>query len=247
MGKFFIGLLAMIFTANVYAQIISFPSNYRVGHMTYYHGTAGLTAADVISSSSVGGNLMTWMVCRDPAIGTAGSDIGAASASTDISGGTDTDFKVTVDGGTEVTASLTVTGLNTGALIAAAMETEINTELASQGTRVRVVFDDSDDHYEIYSLATGTSSSVVVVDGASNNVADDLKIGAANGATEAAGTAANGSYIQLSSSADPSTDGIQVGPNECFTCPNCTPKLLKDLNVIAGAAATGYSVIQYRQ
>ena len=125
-----------------------------------------------------------------PRVGTQGSSIGDIAASTDISAGSDTDFDIAVDGGAVQTVTLTVAGLNTGALIAAEMETKINAALAAAGldTRVWVQFDGGDDHYEIYSQATGLSSSVVVTDASANNVADDLKIGVANGGTEAVGT-----------------------------------------------------------
>jgi hypothetical protein len=125
-----------------------------------------------------------------PRIGTQGSSLGDDTADTDISGGTDTTFKIAVDGGAVVTVVLVVTGLTTGLLIAAHMETKINAALlaAGQDARVWVQFVATDDHYEIYSQFTGTTSAAVVTDGTSNNVADDLKIGIANGGTEAAGT-----------------------------------------------------------
>lgn len=125
-----------------------------------------------------------------PRIGTQGSSIGDSTASTDISAGSDTSIDIEVDGGAEVTASVTVAGLNTGALIAAAFETAINNALIADGQdgRVWVQFVSGDAHYEVYSQKTGTSSSVVITDSSSNNVADDLKLGVANGGTEAAGT-----------------------------------------------------------
>lgn len=126
-----------------------------------------------------------------PRIGTQGISEGDVSASTDISAGSDNAFKVSVDGGAVVDVTLTVAGLNTGALIAAALETAINTALAAaaQDARVWVEFDGGDDHYIVYSQSTGTNSAVVITDGTANNVADDLKIGIANGATETVGTA----------------------------------------------------------
>ncbi len=125
-----------------------------------------------------------------PRIGTQGNSIGAIAASTDISAGTDDKLKVAVDGGVVVDVTLTLAGLTTGAAIEAELETQINTALAADGQdgRVWVDFDGGDDHYEVYSQKTGLSSDVVVTDGSIDNVADDLKLGAANGGTEAVGT-----------------------------------------------------------
>lgn len=58
---------------------------------------------------------------------------------------------------------------------------------------------------------------------------------------------ANGNYLALSTGADPDTDGVRLLAGECFECPNCTPKTLRDLNVKGGAASQGYSVVQYKQ
>lgn len=125
-----------------------------------------------------------------PGIGTQGKDVGGASApSTDISAGTDNSIQIAVDGGTAVTATIgTLTGLNTGPLIAAALETAINTALSTAGQDGRVWAQWSTDHYEVYSQKTGTNSSIVITDATSNNVADDLELGVANGGTETAGT-----------------------------------------------------------
>jgi len=126
-----------------------------------------------------------------PRIGTQGLSEGDTAASTDISGGTDDNVDVAVDGGSVVTANIaSLVGLSTGALIAAALEVAINAALAadSQDARVWVDFDGGDDHYEIYSQFTGLSSAVVITDSAGDNLADDLKIGVANAGTETAGT-----------------------------------------------------------
>jgi hypothetical protein len=123
-----------------------------------------------------------------PAIGTQGSSTSAAAPSTDISGGTDTTFRIVVDGGTLVTVVLVVAGLNTGALIAAALETKINDALLAAGQDARVWCEFAGGLYVIRSQSTGTTSAVVVTDGLTNNVADDLKIGIANSGVEAVGT-----------------------------------------------------------
>jgi len=130
-------------------------------------------------------------VFNPPRIGTQGSSIGAAAASTDISAGSDDSLDVAVDGGAVVTAQLTsLAGLNTGLLIEAELELAINTALIADGqdARVWVMYDNGDDHYEVYSQKTGSTASVVITDASLNNVADDLNLGAANAGTEAAGT-----------------------------------------------------------
>ena len=125
-----------------------------------------------------------------PRIGTQGSSIGAAAASTDISAGSDDSLDIAVDGGAVVTAQLTgLAGLNSGALIEAELESAINAALIADGqdSRVWVMYDNGDDHYEVYSQKTGLTSSVVITDAGLNNVADDLKLGLANGGSEAVG------------------------------------------------------------
>lgn len=129
-------------------------------------------------------------VFNAPRVGTQGSSTGDAAASTDISAGTDNAFNIAVNGQPAVAVTLTVVGKNTGDLIAAELETKINAALAAAGydDRVWVEYDNSDDHYVVHSQSTGTSSTVVVTDALADNVADDLKLGVANGGTEAAGT-----------------------------------------------------------
>jgi hypothetical protein len=129
-------------------------------------------------------------VFNAPRIGTQGTSTGDASASTDISGGTDNALKVAVDDGAAVDVVLDLTGLNTGDAIAAELELKINQALAAANldTRVWVFYDNSDDHYVVYSQSTGTTSAVVITDATADNVADDLKLGTVNGGTEVAGT-----------------------------------------------------------
>lgn len=127
----------------------------------------------------------------NPRIGTQGESEGATGASTDISLGPDDSFDIAVDGGAVVSVTLTLAGLNTGALIEAALETAINSALAAGGqdARVWVNFDGAaPDQYTVYSQSTGTTSSVVITDAGANNVADDLGLGTANGGTETAGS-----------------------------------------------------------
>jgi hypothetical protein len=127
-----------------------------------------------------------------PRIGTQGKSLGAVTASTDISAGTDTSIKIAVDGGAIVTATIpSVVGLNTGALIAAALELAINTALIADGQDARawVQFNGAGpDQYTVWSQKTGVATSVVITPAVSNNVADNLKLGVANAGTETVGT-----------------------------------------------------------
>lgn len=53
-------------------------------------------------------------------------------------------------------------------------------------------------------------------------------------------------YIALSEGADPETDGLRIGAGACFECDDCGSQALKNLNVKASAAATGYSIIKFQ-
>jgi len=134
----------------------------------------------------------TERVFEPPRIGTQGNSAGVVSASTDISAEpTPGEIDVSVDGGTIVTASIATAGLTTGALIAAALESAINTALAADAQDARVWVDfqaGAPDQYTVYSQSTGITSSVVITDGTTNNLADDLLLGTGNGGTETVGT-----------------------------------------------------------
>lgn len=131
-----------------------------------------------------------------PRIGTQGKSLGDDSASTDISAhASPATLKVTLGystgPGAQVTASFATAGLTTGALIAAALETAINNALAAAGQdgRVWVEFNGAfPDNYTVWHQSTGDEATVVIANGTSNNIADDLKLGVANGGTETAGT-----------------------------------------------------------
>lgn len=131
-----------------------------------------------------------------PRVGTAGVSNGAVSASTDISASpTPATLKANVSvlgvASGALTASIAVAGLTTGVLIAAAVETAINAALAAAGldSRVWVEFlSGGPDQYKVHNQHTGVGSTVVITAGVSNNIADDLKLGLANGGTETDGT-----------------------------------------------------------
>lgn len=117
---------------------------------------------------------------------TYATSVSNTSPSTDISGGSDTNFKIAVDGNPAVSVTLTLTGLSSGAAIATGLTSQINSALAAanQGARVDVVYGTL---YTITSRLLGARSSVVVTDGLSLNVADNLKIGVTNSGVEVAG------------------------------------------------------------
>lgn len=128
-------------------------------------------------------------VFNAPRIGTQGSSIGGNTApSEDISSGGLNTFKVNVQGLGVVEVTLTEAGLTTAELIAAALESGINTAMVAAGYDARVWAQWETDHYEVYDQSTGLSSSVVITDGTANSVAAALELGVANGGTEAAGT-----------------------------------------------------------
>ena len=124
-----------------------------------------------------------------PRIGTQGKSVSAAAPSVNISAETDTTFNISVDGYAPVAVVLVPVGKTTGDLIAAHMETQINTALIAAGfdCRVWVVYNALATKYEIYSQSTGVTSSVVVTDALLLNIADVLKIGVANTGVETVG------------------------------------------------------------
>lgn len=126
-----------------------------------------------------------------PALGTSGKSTSAASPSTDISASSNVNFKISVDGGAVIAVQTVNTGLTTGALIAAHLETKINTALSAAGQDGRVYVDFTGGLYIITSQKIGTSTSVVITAGDSLDLAVTLKLGVANSGVETVGT--NGS------------------------------------------------------
>ena len=124
-----------------------------------------------------------------PRIGTQGKSTSAAAPSTDISAAASpATLKLTLRGAAQVTASVTTAGLTTGTLIAAALETAFNTALAAAGQDGRVWVEFAGGLYVVHDQSTGTASTVVIANGTSNNIADDLKLGLANSGVESTGT-----------------------------------------------------------
>jgi len=131
---------------------------------------------------------LTPRVFNAPTIGTQGKSTSANTAITDISALTDTNLRVSVDGGAIVNVTLSNAGKTTGNLIAAELESKINTALIAAGQDGRVWVEFVVDHYIICSQKTGITSSVVVTNGLTLNIADDLDLGTANTGTETVGT-----------------------------------------------------------
>lgn len=128
-------------------------------------------------------------VFNPPSIGTQGRSTSAVAPSEDISAETDTNFRISVDGGTAITVTLVPAGKTTGLLIAAHLETQINAALAAAGQDGRVWVEFSGGVYVIWSQKLGPTSSVVILDGLTLNIAVVLKIGVANLGVETVGTA----------------------------------------------------------
>ena len=119
---------------------------------------------------------------------TKGKSVSLASPSTDISGESDSKFKISVDGDTAEEVTLTVGSLNSGALIAAAMQTGIRA-LGGKKASVTVTYDDVEaGKYCIVSADGGTGSAVVITPATTGSITEELKIGVAAGGVETAGT-----------------------------------------------------------
>ena len=116
----------------------------------------------------------------------AGFSQGADGADTDISGGADSKFKISVDGDEAEEVELDLTSLDSGAAIAAEMQTKIRA-LEGNKTGVVVEFNSGDDNYKITSGTKGSNSSVVITRADSSNVTEELKIGQ-DGEEEVQGT-----------------------------------------------------------
>ncbi|MHB0938990.1 MAG: hypothetical protein ACYDCO_26505 [Armatimonadota bacterium] len=123
--------------------------------------------------------------------GAQGTSISGAAPVTDLSLSLDTKLALSVDGGAATTFTFDWTaggGCNDGTKIAAEMQTKIQ---AAGGVFAAVTVDynvTTAGKYTIKSGTYGTGSLVVVTDSATASCANELKLGAANGGTEAAGT-----------------------------------------------------------
>jgi hypothetical protein len=121
---------------------------------------------------------------------TKGTSLSGANPSLDISAGADNKFKISVDGDVAEEVTLTLAGLNSGAAIAAEMQTKIRA-LGGSKTTVTVTHNEGGNaKYLITSSTNGSGSRVVITPATANNVTEELKIGATDGGTETTGTGA---------------------------------------------------------
>ena len=119
------------------------------------------------------------------------TSVSAGTPSTDISGGADNKFMISVDGDDAETVTLDLAaggGINDGAKIAAEMQTKIQA-LGGNKTAALVDYNVTNaGKYTIKSGTYGTGSAVVVTRAADHNVTEELKIGTGDGGVETAGT-----------------------------------------------------------
>jgi len=126
----------------------------------------------------------------DKGMGYGGMSMSDVTPSTDISGGADDQFGISVNGdAVEQVILADVATLNTAALIVAAINTALKSLTGSNNKAAKAYYYGG--RYFIAgpvdTSAPGTEA-VVVSDGLANNVADDLKLGLANGGTEELGS-----------------------------------------------------------
>lgn len=179
--------------------------------------------------------------------------------SVDISGGTDTSIKVTlITGEAAQTATVSVVGLNSGAAIAAAFQTAIRA-LDPTNPAYNAAYDECTVTYsgappnDYYTITPGGHfgliSQPVVTDATSNNVADNLKLGVANGGTEQTGVynALHFFMPELHFAEPPpvrTIDGIgRIQPQLVFTVTGCWVQASESLPTEFTAA--GSSILEY--
>jgi len=107
-----------------------------------------------------------------------GSSLSGDSPATNISAGSDNKLKIQVDGDTVEEITLTLANCDTGANTVAELQAQIQ---ALGGNKASVTAEYVDGRYKITSPDTGL---VVITDGDTVNVADDLKLGVGNGGKE---------------------------------------------------------------
>jgi hypothetical protein len=129
---------------------------------------------------------------------TSASSTSDAGASQDISAGPDCKFKISVDGDAAEEVTLVLTGLTTASAIAAEMMKRIN---LLGGTKQYINVYWTGTNYAIYGDRRD-GASVVITNGDTLNVADNLKIGVANGGVEVAGA---GGWVKVPSSSNRGT------------------------------------------
>lgn len=128
--------------------------------------------------------------------------------STDIGGSTDDSFKIQLDDEPSPSlVTLTVSGKNSGALIASEMQSKIRALGAPYDT-VTVKF--LGDRYKIISGTRGPTSKVRILNADTKNIADSLKIGTENGGINTDGSA----YSFVGKGALNSIENMVANPND---------------------------------
>jgi len=114
---------------------------------------------------------------------TAGTHTGGGDCSTDMTGNTDTKFKIRANGDeTWHTITCDWSGCNSGAAIATQIQAKVQALGATHGySRITVAF--SSDHLVFTSLDHGTASTIEIDRAADHDCCDDLDIGPDNGVT----------------------------------------------------------------
>ena len=119
---------------------------------------------------------------------TAGTHIGAAGASTDMSASAEDKFKISVDGAEAVEVECDFFGkaCDNGTKIAAEMQANART---ATGTELTVTFStEGGDHYIFTSPTLGTNSSIEITPADDHDCTEELMLGTANGGVDAQGT-----------------------------------------------------------
>jgi len=173
------------------------PSVVRVANVTTVTYTPDVTTVANVKSLAEAAYPLLFELSYPVADWTAGYHTGGANPSIDIHLLTSPSFNIKADN--EAAASLITlnpTGLNSGAAIAAAMQAAIRA-LGGAYTSITVTYEGvpNTDYYLITSGTTGATSAITITNATSNNCADDLKIGVANGGASTAGTDGSGSGV----------------------------------------------------
>ena len=138
----------------------------------------------MVFPDSIGLLLLAIMGADTVTGGVAGNLASASSPATTIVGLTTPTFKIAIDGGAAQAVTLTTGSNSSGSLVAAEMQTKIRA-LGGAAANVTVVYTTV---YTITSGTKGTSSSIAVTVGDSNDVAAALKLTTGTGATATAGS-----------------------------------------------------------
>jgi hypothetical protein len=115
----------------------------------------------------------------------AGTSVSGANAPENISAEIDNKFMISADDDAAELIELNLAACTTGANTAAEMQTKIR---AKGGNKANITVGFAGNQYTITSSRLGTSSRIVITNAANGNIAEELKLGTANGGTETAGT-----------------------------------------------------------